>query len=185
MEVVGQVLLEMLPVAQGVVTVAAIVTAGVWFNQKRERYPRAVLAHDIVCVPLSEGAGWLLNVSVSIENRGLVLIELTDGLTRVQQVQPLDSELMNNIKEGLDIVAEGESEVPWRLIAERKAPSEENSAEIEPKETDQILYDFHIPPGVELVSIYTHYPNTKTRGGKGWQLTTLYQLPDTRQGAGE
>ena len=175
-ETIGAFLEGFLPIAVDLLTILALVFAGLWFYQRRERLPRAVLGHELYSAKLPGSGGWLLHVSVTVENRGNVLVTLKQGLTRVQQIDPVGESVLEALEAGRDPVPEGESEVPWLELGQRDYPTKEHPVTIEPGERDQIAYDFFLPAETKTVEIYTHYPNPRTEGESGWQLTTVYEL---------
>ena len=95
---------------------------------------------------------------------------------RIQQLEPVPEIVLEAYRSDEDPVPEGQSEVSWDSLGERQFPTENDPVGIEPGESDQILYDFHVPGDVRTVQVYTHYPNRRTKGESGWQLTTVHDI---------
>lgn len=163
-------------IVQAVFTVAAIIGGGFWFYKRRQRYPRADVTHSITHKALPNGK-LLLHVTVTISSKGEVLLSLISGVTRIQQVLPLPSSVLDTINKGLDPVKKGQTEVEWPLIEERKPKWKEGKIEIEPGESDHIDCDFILEGSVKTIEVYSYFKNASKPGKEiGWQLTTVYDL---------
>jgi hypothetical protein len=167
-------------IIQAVVTSGGIVVGGVWtyrlFVKKRQKYPRASVRHDISHRKLG-GGHVLLNVRATISNAGEVLLSLESAETRVQQILPLGATLLDDIREGKDLVPAGETEVPWPSLFNRKSERKKGEFQIEPGESDSIQYDFVLPERVRTVEVYTYLKNEAVhKRNIGWSVTTIYDL---------
>ena len=109
---------ECLEIAQIVVTVLAIIVGALWsywlFVRNRQRYPRAVLRHDVTCKPIRDGRTYL-RVDVSVENLGSILISLTSMETRIQQVFSLCGSIRDSLARGEDPVPKKDTEIQWPI----------------------------------------------------------------------
>ena len=117
----------------------------------------------------------LLHVCVTVTNTGDVILRLISCLTRVQQILPLEGDLLDLINAGQDPVKKG-TEVLWPEI---KSIESSCKMEIEPGESDEIHYDFILNDEVRLIEIYSYFKNIKKRWRSrniGWNLTTIYDL---------
>jgi hypothetical protein len=175
---------DLAAIAQAVATVAAIIVGGVWsymlFVRTRQRYPRAKIDHYITHRIMS-GSNVLVHVGVTISNKGDVLLSLISAQTRIQQVLPVNAEIMDSISEGRDPVPKGEREIEWPLIgSSRKSTWEPGKREIEPGESETIYYDFIIESGIQAIEVYSYFGNaSKPERAIGWNLTTLYDITST------
>jgi hypothetical protein len=165
---------------QATVTGGALIAAGIWtyqlFVRKREAAQRAKVSHEISSLVLV-GPHRLVHVAATVENTGQTLIRLHDGFIRIQRVLPLSDAEHAKLAEGLDLVPNGEREVPWPLINERLYNWNAGEAEIEPGETEVLHADFVIDGAVEAVFIYTYVRNVaKPDRHIGWCRTTPYTL---------
>lgn len=172
-------------IMQAFATVIALLIGGIWsymlFVKKRQRYPRASITHQISHRPMSNSK-IILNVTTIISNTGDVLLSLVSGLTRVQQMLPLSTEILKSIDERKDPVPDGKTEIEWPLISERLSKWEKEEFEIEPGEKDQIYYDFIFDADIQTVSVYSYFKNVrKHERDIGWGLTTIYDLKDKHE----
>lgn len=167
-------------VIQALATAAALGLGGGWsiwlFMERRERYPRASIEHLVTHKPIGDGKV-LLRVDVRVSNIGEVLMSLVCLETRIQQVLPVPTSVADKIRQGVDPVPEGGTDVEWPLLKSREPEFEKVDCEIEPGETQDINYDFIVDSDVETVQVYSYVRNEKKRKRKlSWELTTLYDL---------
>ena len=158
----------------------AIVAGGIWaylkFVRGRLNLPRASLKHQIVHYQAEDCI--LLHVNTVITNPGSIVLNLLEGLIRVQQVLPLKDPVRDVVIAGGDPVREGELEVRWPRLGERRSKWADNGLEIEPGETDEVASDFLIPRSAGTIVVYTHFENAQKKRPQpiGWGLTSLYEL---------
>ena len=176
---------ETVDIIQSVLTFFAIAVSGVWgywlFVQKRQRYPRASIKHDITHMPIANDK-LLLHVSVTIFNKGDILLSLESMETRIQQMLPLSDEVLDSVAKGHKLVSEGETEHIWPTLDSRESRWEKGQREIEPNESQDIHYDFIIDAEIQVIQVYSFLVNETKRGHEiGWDLTTLYDLRGTRR----
>lgn len=172
------------------VTIIAIIFAAGWtyklFVKRRQKYPHANITHQVEHWPIS-GDKILLRVIVKISNEGEILLPLVSGFTRVQQMMPWPPELLESIKQGKEFIKEGQAEVEWPLLRQRDLAFEKGEREIEPSETDELLLDFIIDSGTQVVVLYSYLRNErkpkwkwiriwKQRPEMGWNTTSIYDL---------
>jgi hypothetical protein len=161
---------------KNIVETGAVLVAGWWtyriFVKTRSALPRATVTHRVSHRDLPDGRK-LIQVTAVIKNEGTVLLDIPEGLIRLQQVLPLPAHVSNQLSKGEDPVEDGKFEVNWVGLGQRRAPS---NLEIEPLEADQVTADFFVnEPELQLVQIYTYFKNVKKKE-IGWGLTTLYDL---------
>ncbi len=171
---------EVLEVANHVVSVLAVLFGGFWgyllFVKRRQKYPRANLVHHITHRPFG-GGKTLLQVSVTISNTGEVLLSLVSAEMRVQQLLPPTPNVAGCLERGEDPVPDGDTEVQWPLLKERKTDWTVGEFEIEPGESDQICYDFFVDSDVTSVEVYSYLTNARKRQREiGWHVTSTYNL---------
>jgi hypothetical protein len=158
--------------------VAALVVGGIWawkgFIRNRLRYPSATLEH--VATSWSDEGKTFLHVKVRITNTGNVLIRLSKGKTWIEKLTPLPSKIRVATQSG-EPIPKGRHEIDWSLIAKHQLAENEHT-EIEPKESDELNFDFVIDPRISRILIYTHLEN-ETKGLRrkiGWNLTSIYVI---------
>lgn len=173
------------------VEITAVIVGGIWtywlFVQKRERWPKADLKHRICSWPIS-GDRQLIRIGVDIKNVGEVLLEIRRGFTEVYQLKPWPNELTTPVIKEINFRHPGGTEFKWAKLAfltldgkptEKKSANEEwpepDGYDIEPGENEELFFDFIIPAGVELVSVYSRTENALLANREfGWNLTTIF-----------
>ena len=171
---------DLADIVQALFTTLAIGVGGFWsymlFVRRRQKYPRATLRHEVEQRFLGEGMV-LLHVATTISNTGEVLLSLASAETRVQQIIPPPSDVINSAKNGKDPVKAGETEVGWPLLCHRKMSYEKGQFQIEPGESDSIHYDFFLNDEVRSLELNTYVKNQKIRKRDvGWNVTTLFDM---------
>lgn len=157
---------------QAFMTGLAIIGAGVWFWRRRLMAPRAAVSHRTHHVPLPDGRH-VLRVLVSIANQGEVLLRVSTGFTRVQQLAPMHPYVENEVRRTPAGIA-GAQDFPWVMLGKREWA---NLCHIEPGETQLRDCDFIIPSGVTQVIIYTYVANQKqTKAQIGWDDSITVSL---------
>ena len=156
--------------------VAAIVWTVLIFFQSRQAYPRISVSHRIWLKPIVDSK-MLLRLTVAIENKGKVLLKITDGFARIHQVFPFPDKFVDEVKAGGDLIPAVKVKYDWPSIEERQlfVP-----IEIEPGECGEIQFDFILSIGIQNISIYSHFVNPrKKKKGIGWNTTTDHDLGKT------
>lgn len=186
--------------SQGLFTSLAIIIGGIWtyfiFIKNRSNYPIINLNLLYVQFDIPDGK-CLIHASVEIKNNGLVLLESQGAELRLRQVKPLPDSISESIKQDIDPVPEGDKEVEWPLISERRWKWEKKTSKIEPGESDTLHADlvsdehFEIEPGesdtlhadfvldkhVEVIEFYFYLKNNaKSEKQLGWALTKMSEL---------
>lgn len=167
------------------ITVIGLVIAGVWtymrFVRKRQRFPRANVAHRIADWPVV--AQRLLRLVVRVENLGEVIVRVRTIRAAVMQVLPTPPNVAEAISEGRDPVARGSSEILWDTLGDRHCDFSGDGCEVEPGETEEFIFDFVIPSEVIKVQVYTHVENiTKSTKNIGWNTTTIHDVGGATNG---
>ena len=147
--------------------------------KKRQIYPRASIVHNITHKYIKNDE-LLLHVGVTISNLGNVLLSLISLETRIQKVFP--SKDLEAIKKGQSLLPEGETEVPWLMIASDKLDLESIQCEVEPSESQDFHHYFKLDAKIETIEVYTTLINKRKRDREiNWDLTTLYELNETEE----
>ncbi len=169
---------------QSLLTCIVIFAGAFWYFQRRKILPRANLIQEVTHWEVT-GEKTLVRVSVTVENVGDVVVTIKSGYSRIQQVNPLQDDFLEETIKKSDGYLEGESTViNWPLIRESLLKGKPGFREIEPGEKDEYLFDFIIGniDQIKLIQVYTELENEgKRRTPKrispiAWHKNTLYQL---------
>jgi hypothetical protein len=159
--------------------IAALIIGGIWawkgFIRNRLRFPSATLEHMITS--WTDENKTFLHVTVRISNTGNILIKLAKGKTWIEKLTPLPSKVKDSVRTGNMPIQTGKHEINWSLIAKHELMSSDR-IEIEPKETDELHFDFVIDKKIMRALIYTHLEN-QTKGLRkkiGWNLSSIYAI---------
>src|ERR1035441_3333256 len=159
---------------------AAIIVGGYWtyklFVKHRDKYPRATLEHHVQVLDYSADE-WQVRVALNIKNEGLVLLDIEDGHTWVQQIKPYASEVVAEFQERIADVEKAPYEVRWPLLDERLHKGDKGDLEIEPQEAHDLYMDFFVNKYYEQILIYTFLENSKKPGRHiGWTDSRITDL---------
>lgn len=188
-------------IVESAVTALGIVVAGVWayliFVRQRQRYPRASLRQSLLCRTLPDGAR-MLTVEVTMANIGQRLIELDSASVVLQQLSPLSKGATRQALLGHDpLDGGGRREVLWYRVGYRRLGFTP-VIEIEPGETETLLFEFRVSAKLEALKIQTNIENAVKRSRRndapqskpaalakaprwmGWQCTTHHNLGTTK-----
>ena len=171
---------QIVTIVRDVVTVLAIFAGGAWsyklFVQKRQKYPRASIVHQITHRHIGHDKV-LLHVEVAVSNTGDVLIGLVDSATVVSQVLPLPTEVGERVAAMQDPVKEPKTDIDWPILASRENRWAKHKCEIEPGESQGIQRDFILADDIRSVHVYSYVVNEEKRPEElSWDVTTLYDI---------
>lgn len=149
--------------AQSSITALAIIIGGIWtyvlFIQKRQRYPRLNVSHQVISWPV--GQKNLIRLQVRIENLGDVLFRLSSGHVWIQLMRPWP----NGVQEadrGMGGIRPAERKAEWPILQEHAWDKIEK--EVEPRETDTLHFNFMVNRQVKTIIAHTYLRNeTKSR----------------------
>jgi hypothetical protein len=163
-------------IADIIVKILAIAIGGWWtykaFIQKRQKYPRAAVSHELAAWPLGT-EGFVLHISLKIQNTGDVLIQVRGGSLRVYALDRHNTSWLL-LPHMPMIPPDAKPEFKWRRLGKHLLPQD---CEIEPGETDYFPYEVYIPNRSTKVKIYSHVSNaTKHNKRIGWNRTTIHNL---------
>jgi hypothetical protein len=170
-------------------TLIAIVVGAIWtywlFVRTRQKYPSVTLSQRIDYRAIAKDKVWL-RVTITLQNTSKVLLSLVNGRTWVQQVIPVDEDILTKLLKGEEPLDDEGLEYLWPLAVEKKEKEwSKGSREIEPGESDQVHFDFVLGPDVETIIVYSYFRNAKKFGRKkelGWQITNVYDLKTLTNG---
>lgn len=161
--------------------IAALIVGAIWawkgFIRNRLRFPSATLEH--VITSWADEDRIFLRVKVRIANTGNVLIKLSKGKTWLEKLTPLPSKVRTAVRAGTPI-QKGKHEISWSLIQKHELGANVR-IQIEPKESDELNFDFVIDKRISRILVYTHLENEAKglRRKIGWNLTSVYAItPD-------
>jgi hypothetical protein len=182
---------ERVEIAQGIVTIVAVLVGGLWtydlFIKERREYPHASIEHKITHVALSD-QNLVLRVGLDLTNTGSSLMAIQQSIIRVQQISPQlpcskDGPCAaNELSEATAKIVRENDRFSWPLIAERTV-SFAPTVEIEPGEKQSFDFEFVTPSNIKAVRIYTYLRNEqKSRKGKeiGWAASSYYDFPASK-----
>jgi hypothetical protein len=184
--------LELLQTVQAVVTIGAVLIAGLWtyllFVRRRQKFPRASVTHRVTFDPVDDQK-LLLRATVVIANKSEVLLSINHGMVWVQQVMPWPKIAAKAPIDGDE--AEKKKELSWPVLAERRLDDSQDRWEVEPGETEELHLDFLLRRPLDVVLLYSYFRNSKKRLRPrvrrpwgifreiGWNTTTLHVLDRT------
>lgn len=165
-------------IAQATTTTVAIIAGGIWtyfrFVKNRLFFTRAELKHEIVQKNLAAGKS-LLRVTLTVFNKGDVLLPISNVWTRLKQITPVTGQLLEDLVSDKDLAKDDEGEILWPEIGFHEIDYSTCEAEIEPGESECFHFDFVINNSVKSVQIYSFFTN-KQKKEAGWPLTTIIDI---------
>lgn len=161
-------------------TVIALVIGGVWayllLIRKRVLQPRL----EIDLSPRSTGGPQgcqILQISVVPRNLGDVVVKPRSLKLWVQQVSPIPAEILDTLADRDPNDQQGPDEIAWPRIGTKDTRFKDGEFEIEPSESDELIYDFVLSDEVEEVQIYVYIENARKQKDIGWNRTVRFRLP--------
>jgi hypothetical protein len=154
------------------------VFVGIWlFFVRGENLPRASISHEIFSACLNERMRWVRAI-VTIENVGLVRVELFKSKHRVAQVFPLDRRLEDALNNGGSI-GSTPGRIDWPEVA--SVDIERSHEFLEPGESYTQYTDFVVPSGIQMLQVSSFYKNeavTTDDNEIGWFAIQLHDVGD-------
>jgi len=165
-----------LAILTSLTTISAII-GGAWlYFKRRQRFPRAKVAHQIIDKRIANGK-ILLRLSVTILNQGEVLLSLKKGHAGIKQLLPCPQTLIGPVESGSNIFEEGKMEACWDWLAHREFELTEEARQVEPNEEEEFNFDFILDSTVKTVIVYSFVQNKKIKRREiGWNKATVYDL---------
>lgn len=159
-------------IIQSLVTITAIGVGGLWFIQKRQRYPKASIKHTISHRKVRDDK-LLLSIDMTITNNGNILLRISAIKVEMKQILPPANELKRLLASNREVES-GFHVTDWDVIGERNRRILEK-AEIEPGESQQFDYHFLINSEIETIWLKTSLQNPR-RNRASWSQVTIYDL---------
>ena len=157
----------------GVAALLGIIWSRFLWGRHREGYPWAKITHRIGTIPIGDHT--VVRLTVEIQNVGKVLMQIDKGHARVQQLLPCTDEQLRKLRDG-ENEAKNKPELDWFQLGEKERL--DWKVEVEPGESEELYFDFVLPPGVERIALYSHFENRSKHGRDelGWSKTTTHEL---------
>jgi hypothetical protein len=167
---------DVLIAINSLVSSCAFLVGGYWswklFVKRRHSFPCADITQSISHHPFGDKV--LVRVTVTIVNKGEVLMEIKLASTRFLLVNPYET-----VKNSGELVRiEGGCRLDWPLLEDVKYYPK-TSREIEPGESDEIHFDYLAEPDVQTIIAHTNIHNhVKQKGNRVivWEKSTIYDL---------
>lgn len=178
---------DWLDMIQAASTVLAIIIGGYWsfriYRQKRQRFPRAKIEHQILQCTLNQEK-ILLRVTTRIENIGDSLISLGHASTTLEKVIPLDFKIQARLEKDDGLVIQKETSIKWSNEPFRKLSVDwpKGRVQLEPGERDHFYFDFILEHHIQIVLITSYFRNIQKYRFRRSILTWLANNLDTRRG---
>lgn len=180
---------KVIEIVASCLTLIAIIVGATWtywlFVRTRQKYPSVTLTQRVDYRVIAKDKVWL-RVAITLQNTSKVLLSLVNARSWVQQVIPVDGDMLAKILKGEEPLGEEGLEYLWPLAVDKKEKEwSKGSHEIEPGESDQVHFDFLLGPDVETIIVYSYFRNAKKFGRKkelGWQITNVYDLKPSTNG---
>lgn len=167
---------------EALMTTVALIGGGAWtyhrFIRHRLFHPKAELNHEIQWEPLSDNK-YIVQVVLTVFNRGDVLLPICEIWTKLYQVSPPTTSIQERLNDGDDPEVDG-AEFAWPALGLKEINHDRGVAEIEPGESEKLLFEFLVDKEIKAIKVYSYFQNTiKTKKLKreiGWVQSTLINL---------
>jgi len=178
----GEEVSNMWSTIQSLLTSLAIVVGGGWFLIRRGLMPRADVSHAVTHHWLDSHTLWIRS-SVTVRNRGDVLIELPESDARLLQVLPLRGQAGERIVAHENARPRGRTDVNWPELD--TCEDADKTFHVEPGESDTQNWDFVVycdrdDDRPELVILYHHLKNPVKPPVRerpvGWCVETVHDV---------
>lgn len=162
------------PALQSWITIGAIFVGGYWTYllviKYREWAPQLVIAHEIESLCLTDKHR-LVRINARLQNKGRVFINIEETVARAQGILPLAGSIKKALAD--NTLPRDDGVIAWPNIVEEHIFKE---ISLEPNEEYIVPIEFVIPGFVEVVKLYTHFPNAERDDGVGWSTTSIYSI---------
>lgn len=172
---------------QSIFTIVALCIGGAWawflLCQKRQIQPRANVAHEITAVQLGNDE-MMIHATIQVSNIGDVLVCLTSGYVRVQQIVPVAIDVPREFanedvvrKEPDDVHSPTWEQIAWWPCWEVKLSWPPGDCRIEPGEIEGLHCEFVLPSTVKTIRLSSYLENVRVRDRRvGWRATSIHEL---------
>lgn len=173
---------DLAAVMQAVVTMAAIIYAGIVAAAKLEVFrdfePHLTISHQVNHRAVGDSYAHIA-AKVTLHNSSKVRVEVRSGIFRIHQIAPLEDPEIENIYSQV-FEARELDDLQWPTLDETQPAWEENELVIEPGEAHHYTVEFIISVDHKTVLIYTYFYNSYYLKGRkapqGWGETTVYDI---------
>lgn len=165
--------------AESIVTVAAIVAAGIfaWRNGIifRQRSPHINITHEISHRAVSSSYNHIA-VTMNLHNSSNVKVEFRDGLFALQHLAPMEDEIVEDLYNNAPEYVHNESmnAIQWETWEEIWSEWDKDELSVEPGQTVAHTVEFVVPWDVESVLITIYMFNSRTMG----KIANSFDNPD-------
>ncbi len=178
--------IEILGIAQALVTIVAIVSGGSFAAYKwqvfREAEPHLTITHEVSFRRISESYVHIA-VTATLENNSRVQIELHDGNFLIQHIAPTLDEHVEALY-AQTFVKEEFVDIPWPILVDVQRVWEEGELVVEPGELHPETFEFIVSEEVKSVIVYTYLYNSTysegSRSAEGWGATTVLDIIESK-----
>lgn len=167
---------------QKIIAIIAIVIGGLWtyklFILHREAYPKANISYHIEERKLSAEYNYI-QIIVKIENSGNTVLRILKGEVRICDISFPNNTIEKQLKEYDKIMYFDERTFKWRCFQIIKMKWEKGEIEIEPKEADELDFEFIVPSKYKVIKIFSWFTNMEKNVGEryiGWSASKLYNI---------
>lgn len=172
-----------------IIEVIAILAGGWWsyrlFIKNRLDYPVAEITHQISNHDIDSKFQYI-SVLVTMKNISKVLIELDFCQILVQQMFPLQIDILEMLQKAdpeqirlgiaADLFSPRDKQITWREIGYRDYEWEKGIINLEPGQTDVFQYEFIVKKETEIIRVISYFHNKKiTSTNVGWRTPTIYK----------
>lgn len=174
--------IEVLGIAQALVTIVAIVAGGSFAAFKwqvfRESEPHLTITHEVSHRNIGESYVHIA-VTAKLHNSSKVQIELLNGFFLLQQIAPVLDQDVESLY--AQVFVDGEyNDLQWPTLYEFPRVWGKDELIVEPGESHPETFEFVVSTAVDSVSIYTYFYNSSysrnAQAAKGWGATTVHDM---------
>lgn len=150
----------------------AIIAGGIWFYKQKLSDEKLSINHEVKSFQLDDER-ILVHSEIMLKNEGLVSIYINNATVYIQKIKPLENKYINALQSGNSIISDTTYRVPWPRISDRYENNPQ--AKILPNESDILVYEFIIPCNIELIQLYSYFPNGA--GSEiGWKKISIHKI---------
>lgn len=173
---------DLAAVMQAVVTMAAIIYAGIVAAAKLEVFrdfePHLTISHQVNHRAVGDSYVHI-DVTATLHNSSKVKVELREGSFHIQEIAPVldDQELEERLAAREFIAADG-SFVQWPIIGEFSCAWGNYNLVVEPGQIVRETVEFVISKETKTVVVRSVFHNLKPTAGtpQGWRTATVYDM---------
>jgi hypothetical protein len=178
---------NVLSIVGGIILSVGVIAGGIWriyiHRQQRGKYAKVNLTQKVRAIRLTDDR-ICIHTSAEIKNIGEVMLSLCSAKNIIYQIQPLHASLQEALHGRGKLYDELNKEIDWPILDSKEIKWDQN-VEIEPGEHDIVSFDMVIPSHIEVVQVYTYFPDIKKRGPIGWQTSQFYDISKLVSGGGK